>query len=154
MIKIRKPTSEFDSFHSVEKFPVNRGMTILSGAMVLIVLTLVLLAAAIRIPPETFDFSLYEDRIAKFQTDIVVDPIDSSQDAIRAAVRLFYQKFGDEADQFKPYKAYYNEEHDVWLVTTKPPEVTTINVIVFCRRGYCFIEGSTGRVLALYGTRD
>ena len=127
-------------------------MTILSRVMVLIVLTLVLVAAAVRIPPETFDYSRYEDWIAKFQTDIVVDPIDSSQDAIRAAVRLFHQKFGDEADRLKPYKAYYNEEHDVWLVTTKPPEVT-INVIVFRRRGYCFIEGSTGRVLALYGEK-
>ena len=153
MIRSRKPISEYDSFHSFEKFPVNRGMTILSRVMVLIVLTLVLVAAAVRIPPETFDYSRYEDWIAKFQTDIVVDPIDSSQDAIRAAVRLFYQKFGDEADRLKPYKAYYNEEHDVWLVSTKPPEVTTINVIVFYRRGYCFIEGSTGRVLALYGEK-
>ena len=152
MIRSRKPISEYDSFHSLEKYPVNRGMTILSRVMVLIVLTLVLVAAAVRIPPETFDYSRYEDWIAKFQTDIVVDPIDSSQDAIRAAVRLFHQKFGDEADRLKPYKAYYNEEHDVWLVTTKPPEVT-INVIVFRRRGYCFIEGSTGRVLALYGEK-
>ena len=154
MIESRIPPSEYGSFHSLEKFPVNRGMTILSRVMVLIVLTLVLVAAAVRIPPETFDYSRYEDWIAKFQTDIVVDPIDSSQDAIRAAVRLFYQNFGDEADRLKPYKAYYNEELDVWLVSTKPPEVTTINVIVFCRRGYCFIEGSTGRVLALFGTRD
>ncbi|MBQ4452622.1 MAG: hypothetical protein II912_09670 [Clostridia bacterium] len=152
MIRSRKPISEYDSFHSLEKYPVNRGMTILSRAMVLIVLTLVLVAAAVRIPPETFDYSQYEDEIARFQTDIVVDPIDSSQDAIRAAVRLFHHKFGDEAERFKPYKAYYNEEHDVWLVRTKPPEVT-INVIVFYRSGYCFIEGSTGRVLALYGEK-
>ena len=152
MIESRMPPSEYDSFHFVEKYPVNRGMTILSRVMVLIVLTLVLLAAAVRIPPDTFDYSRYEDRIAEFQTDIVVDPIDSSQDAIRAAVKLWHQIFGDEADQFRPYKAYYNEEHDVWLVRSKPPEVNG-NVIVFCRSCFCFIEGSTEKVLALYGEK-
>ena len=145
----RNYPSAFDGFHSMEKFPVNRGITILRGALVLIVLTAVLLAAAVRIPPETFDYSLYEDEIARFQSSMIVDPIGSSQDAIRAAIRLWHQEFGDTVDQWRPYKAYYDAEHDAWMVKRKPPEVPE-GMIILYRNCYCFIEGSTGKVLALF----
>ncbi len=128
---------------------MNRGITILSGLVILLVSATALLAAAVRVPPETFDYSEYEEFIARNPGSAVVGPVSGYGDAIKKAVRLWHQEFGDAVYPWRSYKAYDNAEHDVWMVQRKSLEAQEGTILLY-RNCYCFIEGGTGKVLALF----
>ena len=99
---------------------------------------------------ETFDYEKYERSISRYKKEgIVLDPIKDRDDAVIKATRLGKEQFGDLMDHYKPLSAYYNPEHDVWMVKNYVPELPP-NWALFGGDCYFFVEGKTGRVLAFW----
>ncbi len=135
----------------------------------LVLVTLLCFACAYANAPEveTFDFSEYEDTVVRFKRDKTVKPITNRGNAVKKAKTLLKEVygdiFGDDMDESGEHwgewytgtvcKTYYDPKRDVWMVEAVPQFDTPPNWGVLHGSHYCFIEGETGKVLGIYGTR-
>lgn len=104
---------------------------------------------------EEYAFRCFDKHEERFKMDFITEPIKNSDDAVKKAVPFLREIYGDALDRNNGmlYEAYYNAEREVWLVVGIPQFNTEPGVIVLHGEFYCFIEGSTGRVVYIFATR-
>ena len=72
------------------------------------------------------------------------DQIDSGREAINAAKKI-WRKFYDGVGFYRPYRVYFDETNQTWLVTS--------SVFFFLEDGPSLIISSDGEVLAMWKHR-
>ena len=104
---------------------------------------------------EEYAFRLFDVQEERFKRDFITEPIENRDDAVNKAVPFLREIYGDALDENDGmlYEAYYNAERDVWLVVGIPQFNTEPGEIVLHGEFYCFIEGSTGRVVYIFATK-
>lgn len=91
-----------------------------------------------------FDVTEYDAEINQFPCDIVVGKVNTKTQAKKKAEELWIELYGAEIKEEKPYKVYYDEEKEVWMVT---------GCMSFLAKGgvaYAIISKQDGRVLAVW----
>lgn len=95
---------------------------------------------------ETFDITLYQDRIILFSSDKTVGEIYNRENAVVEAEAIFIEEFGVAETDYKPYCVQYDPKSDVWLVFGSLHRESP-DTIVF-GSSPCVLIKSNGEVLA------
>lgn len=89
---------------------------------------------------EYIDF--YNNNFTKEKKVESVGPIDSPQDAKKAAETIWIEVYGDSVKQKKPYHVRFDEENQVWFVC---------GTVLFMEGGpNILIQKSDGKILAIW----
>lgn len=91
-----------------------------------------------------FNVDEYQEYIEKYPSDETVGNVDDEKDLVKKAEAILIEKYGNQIKKQKPYKVFYDETNDVWMVTgTLPSNMKggVANII---------IDNSTGKVLAVW----
>ena len=93
-------------------------------------------------------FSLEEDMykraIIDFPSDRVLGEIPTAKIARESAVSIWLESFGSKINNEKPYKVFFDDDENVWLVTGTLPRGWIGGV------AYILIQKSDGKVLAVW----
>lgn len=96
---------------------------------------------------QNFSINDYDYYIENFEGNICVGKIENADIAVEKAETIFLEKYARTVDKYRPYKAYYDENSNCWLVkgTIKKKPFTNV------KGGTpCVIFDDAGNVLALW----
>lgn len=101
---------------------------------------------------ELFSLHAYSSYIEDFPSDIVLGEISSAEQAKNAAEKIWYDIYGQDSAESKPYTVYYDEENKVWLVHGNLNSWKLEEGIEFQIGGvpYIIIDKDNGCVLAVW----
>ena len=96
---------------------------------------------------QPFSLSDYSETINDFASDKVLGAVNTSDSAKEKAETVWIEIYGDSVKEDKPYKVYFDEQNQVWLVKGTLPEM------YFGGVPYILIQKSDGKVLAVWHTK-
>ena len=91
-----------------------------------------------------FNVDEYQEYIEKYPSDETVGNVDDEKDLVSKAEAILIEKYGNQIKKQKPYKVFYDEINDVWMVTGTLPSNKKGGV------ANIIIDNSTGKVLAVW----
>ena len=120
--------------------------------LVLIVLGIVILSGVLLISCDTsnsyviYDFNIkdYQDEIVVFPSDENIGEINDINTLMKKIEKIWIKVYGDEIKKEKPYKVFYDEKNDVWLIHGTLPDYVDGGV------AYAIVDNKTGKVLAVW----
>lgn len=94
-----------------------------------------------------FNVDEYQEYIEKYPSDETVGNVDDEKDLVKKAEAILIEKYGNQIKKQKPYKVFYDETNDVWMVTGTLPSNKKGGV------ANIIIDNSTGKVLAIWHSK-
>ena len=100
-----------------------------------------------------FNIKTYEQEIEEFSSQKIfgytryIGNIESSKMAKKYALQIWLEVYGKEVQRMKPYKVYWDDENNAWLVTgtLKKNKLGGIPYIIFSK--------DDGEIIAVWHTR-
>ena len=93
---------------------------------------------------DSFNVEDYKDDIEAFPSDEVLGEISDAKDAVTKAEKMFIKVFGEEAEKEKPYRIFYDQKNELWLIMGTLPE----NMMGGC--AHIIFRNDNGKVLAIW----
>lgn len=97
---------------------------------------------------ETFNIAEYNNYIAEFPSDKILGTVDRAETAKEKAENVWTEIYGDSIKKQKPYKVFFDEANDVWLITGSMPRRLFGDVVGGVAN--IIIQKSDGKVLAVW----
>lgn len=102
---------------------------------------------------QSFNIKTYEQEIEEFSSQKIfgytryIGNIESSKMAKKYALQIWLEVYGKEVQRMKPYKVYWDDENNAWLVTgtLKKNKLGGIPYIIFSK--------DDGEIIAVWHTR-
>ena len=135
----------------------------LCTGMALILVGMIVLVFFINKPNEveSFDVANYEYEMDNFgyqsnsiifteifPSGMILGPIDNERMAKEAAEGIWLKIYGNSVKKQKPYRVFFDEANDVWLITGSMPRRLLGNVVGGV--AYIIIQKTDGKVLAVW----